>query len=574
MSNGKKQFLSIENMKLCETTFRGYMLEKFNFDIITDGKTTNVRKLLFDVMNDINEQYASSTQVGLKDMNNITLNIARDFYKSNYKINVRNEKATIQSLEREQNLYGPRILNYDQIKPEASMSDSKITVPTAFSQLESQRKQEQQNQPSLSEELKPILETAYDPDEFLRKLSELEQRRGDVQVQDLTALNTNRLEQDTRIISNMNNDPKVLYKMTRDENKKKEDEIVREKSELNSVLPNQRQAALAPQITQMILLDKYLAVNGFDRNWHNYKQRFNFRVDFNFGGIQNRYRNIKSIKATRVIVPMEISEVRTIANNPKPFYNHEFSFSYPFLTLNIDEFGDVYDGTNENVKRCFCHLIFDKCYKSPNGRGYIVLNPMQNESKVYHPTPLSGLSSLSISIRRPNGTLFNNSSDEYMVFKVEYELYNKHFLKIVTDKYFDKNEFFRGDTILVSGYEISKETSLMSVNGVNKMNEFINRKEGHEILEIGQANDQGFFRNFYINAPGLFNTDTGTFVIENEIIDNLNAYNDTIDFSSWTNTNGSIINTSLQCTIAFKLQTVATDPGIVDTSFFSSVTYN
>jgi hypothetical protein len=330
---------------------------------------------------------------------------------------------------------------------------------------------------------------------------------------------------------------------------------------------------LPPVVNQLILIDKFLSVNGFDRNWNVDKNRFSFRVDFNWGdnSIQQRFRNIKSFKATRVIIPMEIQQTNSITNIPKDYFNHEFSFAYPYLMLNIDEFNDIYDGTNENVRKCFCHLVFDKCYKAPNGRGYVILNPLQKERKIFHPTPLTSLSKLSLSIRKPNGDLFNHSKDEYMIFKVDYELYNKQYLQIVTNKFFDKNEFFKGDTVLLQNYKILKVDTNMNEQYINNFNEFINRKEGHEILEIGQANNSGYFRNFYINAPGTFDTELGQFVLDQNLIDNLTMYNNTIDYCTYTETNGSILNTSLQCTIAFKLQTLATDPSLVDTSFYSKI---
>jgi hypothetical protein len=100
--------------------------------------------------------------------------------------------------------------------------------------------------------------------------------------------------------------------------------------------------------------------------------------------------------------------------------------------------------------------------------------------------------------------------------------------------------------------------------------DFVNNPAGHEILEMGQANDSGFYRNFYINAPGKFDTALGLFAVDAPLITNLNIFNDRFDFASWTANNGSILNSSLQCAITFKVQTVATDPGIINTSYDST----
>jgi hypothetical protein len=541
------------------------MYDRYQFDINTDGKATNSKKLFFDIMNDTNNKYQSDQKVTLKDMNNITLNIARDYYRTNYKLNKKTSKpAVIKPLERENDLYGPRVLNFEQIKPEMNI---RKPVDDQYKQLENNRRREQEMVIPDVQELKPIMESAFDPSEFMVKLNELEKKRDNVEVKDLNSMADARMKQDTNIHNTIQNDPKALYQLTKSSNEIAEKKII----EQESFASVSREDLLPPQVNQMILLDKFLSINGFDRNWLVDKSRFDFRVDFGGGdnSIQQRHRNIKSIKATRVIIPMEILEVQSLQNVPKTYYNYEFSFSYPYIMLYIDEFGDIYDGTNDNVRRCFCHLVFDKCYKAPNGRGYIILNPIQNEKKVFHPTPLTALSKMSVSLRKPNGELLNSSRDEYLIFKVEYEAYNKQYLKIVTNKYFDKNEFFRGDTIILKNFEITNvpTTPPMNNDAITKLNDFINRKEGHEILEIGQANDSGYFQTYYINAPGGFDTTAGKYVLDTVLLDNLILFNNTIDYSSWTGTNGSILNTSLQCTLTFKLQALATDPSIVDISY-------
>lgn len=560
-------FLSVPNMKLCMNVFHQYMIDKYQFDINTDGKKTNVKKLLFDIMTDTYNKNKNNN-IPLKDLNNITLNVARDYFTKNNNVNKKNTKpVSVKTLERDQNLYGPRILNFEQIKPQISI---KKPINDEFENIENSRKREQERVLPQIDEMKPVMETAYEPDEFMRKVSELSRKRDDVEIKDLTTINETRLQQDSNIAQNIQNDPKALYQITQNNN----DFAEKQRIEMQ-IMPSSREELLPPQINQMILLDKFLSINGFDRNWLIEKGRFEFKVDFNWGehSIQQKYKNIKSIKATRVIIPMEIEQVRSVCNVPKPYFNHEFSFAYPYLMLNIDEFTDIYDGTNDSVRRCFCHLIFDKCYKAPNGRGYIILNTIQNEKKVFHPTPLSSLSKMTVSVRKPNGELLNTSRDEYQVFKVEYELYNKQFLKIVTNKYFDKNEFYKGDTVIIKNFALTNNAPGMSDDIISKFNDFINRKEGHEILEIGQANDSGYFRNYHINGPGYFDTTSGVFVLDNPMINNLQLFNDTIDFNTWEGTNGSILNASLQCTMTFKLQTVATDPSIVDTSYITNTVF-
>jgi hypothetical protein len=235
--------------------------------------------------------------------------------------------------------------------------------------------------------------------------------------------------------------------------------------------------------------------------------------------------------------------------------------------LKVDEFGDIYDGTNDNVRRSFCTLLFDKCYHAPNGRGYLILSPAQKEKKIFHPSPLGSLSRLTLSVQKPNGELLNLSQDNYKLFKVEYEQLNRQFLKIVINEYYDKNEFYQGDTVVFKDFEMTQNHPSITNEGMRKMNDFINRPEGHEIVVVGQANEHGYYRNFFITAPGQFDTVNGVFAVDETMITALNTYNNNIDYATITVTNGSILNTSLQCCLSFKMQVVATDPSVTLDAF-------
>jgi hypothetical protein len=286
-------------------------------------------------------------------------------------------------------------------------------------------------------------------------------------------------------------------------------------------------------------------------------------VTFNGDDVTGNYKNIRSIEVGKVIIPEEISENINILNAPnKTQFNYEFSFSYPYLILRIDEFNDVYDGTNDNVRKSFCKLVYHKSYKAPNGRGYVILKPLQNEKKYFYPSPLSTLSRMSISLLKPNGYLLNDSTDSYKIFKVDYDRFNPHYYHIVTDVFFDKNEFYVGDVVLIKGFSIESET--YPVNAVT-LNEYINRPEGHEVLQIGSTNDNGFWRSFYIKAIGTFDRINGKFDADANVVSALNEYNDTINYNTFTGSNGSILNTSLQNTIGMSVDVLMNDVSHIET---------
>lgn len=269
--------------------------------------------------------------------------------------------------------------------------------------------------------------------------------------------------------------------------------------------------------------------------------------------VQNNFRDIYSIEVSKIIIPSDIVNV-TYGRT----YN--FNMNYPYLLLQIDEFRDIYEGTDEAIRKSFCQLVYETTYQSSNGRGYIVLKPVQNEKKIFKPTLLSSLPSLTFSIVNPSGEILNKSKDGYSIGKLEYEPFNPYYLKIVTNQYFDKNEFFSGDHVVFKQYHLYKTHIDQDADNINKLNNFINRVSGHDIVKLGDANDNSYYRTFYIRAPGYFDENAGTYIIDNDEDSSIirevmfyycNIYN--ADDTRNDPNNGYILNMSLQNTISMKI---------------------
>jgi hypothetical protein len=313
---------------------------------------------------------------------------------------------------------------------------------------------------------------------------------------------------------------------------------------------------------------KFISINSVDRSWGIDTLRYRYTINSlsENSDLQKRYRNITSIQVGKVVIPEEIIQTTTPTfQSVKQYFNYDFSFGYPYIILNIAEFEDVYDGTNNAIRKAFCKLIFNQYYKAPNGRGFLVLEPIQKEKKTFYPNPLSSFAQLSISVLKPNGTLFNTSADSYKIFKLEYEAFNPHYLKIVTDVYFDKNEFFVGDDVVLQDHEMTRLDNAMNPTHILEFNAFINRPQGHELKQIGSANDNGFYRTFYIQAPGSFDKVNGRFDVNTALINTLSLYNAQIDFcSEATPPNGRLINSSLQHTISLTIEMLVDDAKIIE----------
>lgn len=295
------------------------------------------------------------------------------------------------------------------------------------------------------------------------------------------------------------------------------------------------------------IVRRYLLINGYDRQWSLFPQRFRFSVSL----AQNdaSFKDIRSIAATRLIIPREIMEEKTLNNVPKTRFEEPFNLQYPYLILKITDFQNVYKASNTASQSAFCHFIYDRHYTSPNGRGYIHMIPMQNEARTFDINPLASLEQIELSIQRPSGVLLNASRDETKVLRMDWNNQvnmNDQLIMVTMKNYFDRNEYFSGDTVRFTA---------VSVPGAVAFNGFINREEGHEIMEFGTPNADGYVRSFYVRVPGTFNATTGLFDIDTRATSDLMTYINGIDYdNSPPDSIGLVINASLQVTVSFEIK--------------------
>ena len=132
--------------------------------------------------------------------------------------------------------------------------------------------------------------------------------------------------------------------------------------------------------------------------------------------VGNVFKNIHSIQVNKVIIPLNIFLLNKTNFNVAAIEidsanrDYDFNINFPYVLLKIDEFSNVYQGTDEVTRKSFCQLTFESSFKCPNGRGYIILKPTQNEKKLFYPTALSSLSTLTFSLLKPNGELINEEA--------------------------------------------------------------------------------------------------------------------------------------------------------------------
>lgn len=585
-----KLFFTKDNMQMIVNIFMDYMKDKHELVLRTPEELDRLKKTVFATMTDVFSNAPKSSTIHQLNMN--VLSVVKDMYlkETEKSVSEPSRKPNIKNLDRDRDIFGNREVTYNEMIPRSNPY-SKKTIPKIEDIMSS--REDKREVPDVSKLGKPITETAENSENFLKRLQMLENERSTVDTTFRQSFqppnvsqNIERMFMDLEAIQDPEKqDPKKLYEST-----------LRSESVGSQMLPTQtnllsdgngggngggsgtnpmddrintsRAQLLIPRdgaAAKTIELQKYISINSFDRDWTSSHLRYQYSVSINTD-FQRQYKNIKAIEVGKVIIPEEIYENINILNYPnKTNFNYEFSFSYPYLILKVDEFSDVYDGTNDVVRKGFCKLVYHRSYKAPNGRGYIVLKPIQKEKKVF-PTPLSSLSRLSLSLLKPNGQLLNQSSDNYKIFKVDYEPFNPLYLNIVTDMFYDKNEFFVGDVVVLKGYSIPSGIPDTTDGDTKALTDFINRPEGHEIVQIGTTNDNGFYRSFYIYAPGAFNRVIGKYEVTTSLTNCLNAYNNTINYANRTETNGSILNFSLQNTMGISLDVVIGDSSMIESS--------
>jgi hypothetical protein len=317
----------------------------------------------------------------------------------------------------------------------------------------------------------------------------------------------------------------------------------------------------ALRLPQTSVIDvRYLTISAADRDFAKQPERFRFTARTSgiegSSSLMKSYTNISWIEATRIILPMEIMHATGSSIATKGHYRLEFSLAFQYLLLRIDGFDDLCDGTNEAVRRSFAVFVYECDYKAPNGRGYVLLRPAQDERHAFEPAPLASLRDLTLSIMKPNGTLFNGSRDEFTAIHLEYETFNRLFIKVILGQYFDRNEIFVGDYTVIRSFALARRTNDVGAEYVSALEAYITRKQGHEVVQLGSTNGSGFIKAMYILAPGVMDTVQGRVLVDDNIINVIGALgggSSDADASVYVSVPGVLVNTSLQPVVTMRM---------------------
>lgn len=609
-----EDFFTAPNLKRCKSVFKRYMQDAYGVRIDDEESDANVRKFIFEIMKSVFDAHAGRG-VATKKMNDITMNVARDAYlehrttrgaarppghaDAGFLPAATATHPNVRPLDRDREVYGNRSVPDVNERPRASalgplreesakasydlllaeraphpppapdatlqaedavqrMTDAEVLEQMERMRLEREREDAryfaaaaQRGEPVGNESLLPP------PPPVAPPLHAPPMTHATPATHSLHSLHTPPLFASEPVAANAAGmpPPPAPQSTRRDTNASGAEQADRENRGLSAA----DFVIDATRVRQNAFLT-YLSINGFDRDWTLDPLRYRYTVKTVNGGLGNVFKEVVAIQATMLILPMEVPRASAVSNaayvQDKPTFQYDFGMGYPYVLLTIEGFEGVYDGTNEAVRKSFCKFVYNKQYKTPNGRGYVILEPMQDEIKRFEPAPLASLRNLTLSIQRPSGLLFNQSRDDYTVQKVEYEAFNEFFLKIALNKYYDRNEFYKGDMVALRGVRFSGPQGTTTRLGfsLSLLEEFLNREEGHEIIQADPSNPDGFLQTFHIYAPGSVDQAAGRLIVDAAQVKALVKHNESTSSAGVPSVaRGAVLNMSLQNVVSFRL---------------------
>jgi hypothetical protein len=213
-----------------------------------------------------------------------------------------------------------------------------------------------------------------------------------------------------------------------------------------------------------------LVMNSKDRDWLNAPtthNRYNFTIQFNtnykpqgFGltaNIQARLRNIIRIEFVKAILPVEGLD------STGAFYS---VLAMPSINVLADEFQGNNYGTNNTIDKSLAICQYDSTWrpdhyaKSAANRGYALFIPkFMKAQRVYTPTPLANLQTLSFRLQDTQDGLLSTTPDSAVLATVVFgssltgtsAYLTENYVFIRTKDWFSKWNFSQQDKLLIQG---------------------------------------------------------------------------------------------------------------------------
>lgn len=295
-------------------------------------------------------------------------------------------------------------------------------------------------------------------------------------------------------------------------------------------------------------------INSIDRDWYNNTTSSPFEFMVSFGGyasnsvISMDYKNVISISLDTIISSNRFLDYNYNSNTYVRINDN------PYLMASINNLEFSGRGTNKKLNETIgIYIPFNSISDNVSNVKNLEFKNVTRQIKKFQPTPLASLSQMDIKITDARGQIiqtndvltingiFSNNPDEDTLSKNDY-------LVIETTTYFTSNEFLLGDKIFIKNFQYEN----LVYEECYQLNDFMNREEGHSILNIGKS-DPGteLYNQIFINIPANNSRTTGNFTVEtwfyNLILKDLQS-----DLKSCS---GKLININRQTHLCFTINT-------------------
>ena len=559
-------FLTVDNLKFLIGILHNFFVDKYSIDIESYTNVINIKEVVYNCMISASR---SAPQANTKDKNKITLKSAKD--------------ALLDELNKARSVEQP----VQQIIPHAPNYNN---VSADYEKMMAMRTTEQTTSTPAPPNFGDAQESVMNMDDFAKRLQEIQSTR--------ETMYDARIQATADAVASMNPmaDPKDFYtapllQLVDNTTPTDFDEVFN-----NKLLDEATTMPLAHEE-----VEKYILVNSLDRDYVNEPTRTKFKIRFTnlnkspvkipfyannptvpytkfltypgmanskgfyFQGVfyppynpaaplttelgyeyvaqhersgfsSNQFLGVLRVGVGKVIIPAAPG-----AGGPR------FALPCQSVLMFIDEVGALYDGNNDATKRAFCTLTYDTDFVTANGRGFIVLTPAQQEEKRF--TPPKDIDSLTLSLVRPDGQPIDTGRDGFRMHALNSSAGK---VQVTTRTFFRKTDIMAGDTIRISHYTMYRVDINQMAEDIDAFNSFVNRPEGHEVLNVGVPNADGYTNVFYIKVPGTLNEITGTYVSNANLTDTLSVYEQKYAPLE-ANADGFLVNTSNQTIITLNM---------------------
>ena len=234
--------------------------------------------------------------------------------------------------------------------------------------------------------------------------------------------------------------------------------------------------------------NKFIVLSSLDRDWYNNSTITPFNYTAKLGNdrttcdltTENDIKNIVSIKVIKLILPNKQITI--------DYSNSKTTISYnPFIIVNLNQNNTTNEGTSEIINKASGIMTsLNSISKVVSDIEYLEYKNINGAVKNYYNNPISNISQLEVEIKtqlNQNPIAINDVLGITTIYSSGSNLTEQ--LNIKTETVFN-DQYQIGDIIKIQGY-VYRDTNTWNDEST-LFNNYINRLEGHKIVDIKNSN--------------------------------------------------------------------------------------